>query len=106
YIDSFEITDGNMVEPVINVDGFELSTPIPYNSYQWMLNGETINGATQSRYIVQENGDYQVIVSNERGCVDTSDIYPVNNASIEFNDLARLIQIWPNPTHDMVFVQA
>jgi len=41
-------------------------------SYQWMLGGVAIPGATGSSYAAGVAGDYQVIVSNTTGCFDIS----------------------------------
>jgi len=42
-------------------------------SYQWLLNGATINGATSQAYTATQGGDYRVaIASNNGACADTS----------------------------------
>lgn len=89
----------NNPDPVITVDGYTLGTVRTYATYQWLFNGQEINGATDSSYTVTENGDYQVVVTGEQGCTDTSDVYAVNNVSID--DLAgieKMIRVYPNPT--------
>lgn len=92
----------------ITIDVHELGTVEHFATYQWMLNGTAIPGATDSTYTVTENGDYQVAVTNERGCADTSDIYTVTNAN-GIGDLAawaEQIKIYPNPSNDRVYIQA
>lgn len=107
HIDTFHITEGTLIQPVIRVDEMVLSTALSYATYQWLFNGELLTGETDSMLYVEVNGDYQVIVSNEQGCIDTSEVYPVNNAAIDdLNDLAAQIQVWPNPVKDKVFVKA
>jgi len=100
--DTFKV-NGYDLNPVIRVDVHNLSTTLPYASYQWMFNGSIIPGATDSFYTVPENGDYQVIVSNGV-CTDTSKIYIVNNVSI--NDVVnnRSIKYYPNPTADFIHI--
>ncbi|RYE26279.1 MAG: hypothetical protein EOP45_04045, partial [Sphingobacteriaceae bacterium] len=41
-------------------------------AYQWMLNGNNIEGATNSTYSATQAGDYQVTVFNGSGCQDVS----------------------------------
>jgi hypothetical protein len=94
------------LDPVISVDEFELSTAKPYTTYQWMLNGTAIQGATNPKYIVSENGDYTVAVTNETGCPDTSAIYKVTNVAIGSVNFEGQIRIYPNPAHGQVYIQA
>ncbi len=58
--------------PVITVNGFVLGTLVPYASYQWLLNGVAIPGATMATFTVTQNGDYSVAVVNTSGCNGTS----------------------------------
>ncbi len=105
-VDTFVVQVYDFMVPVITVDGFVLSTTTPYQSYQWLLNGAVIPGATQNRYSVLENGDYQVIVRSADGCTDTSDIYEVNNASITApKGLQDQVILYPNPAADLISIQ-
>lgn len=47
-------------------------TSSPGGSYQWLLNGSPISGATSQQYIAQTTGGYAVIISDSVGCADTS----------------------------------
>src|SRR5690606_16393212 len=105
-VDTFQIHIADL-NPIINVNVFQLSTTIPYSSYQWMLNGNILAGETLSVYNVTQNGDYQVIVSDESGCLDTSAIYTVNNyTGIEELSPADKIIVYPNPASYLVTVKA
>lgn len=108
--DSFRITDGEInPAPAININVNVLGTAHAYASYQWMKDGSLIPGAIDSTLTVDENGDYQVIVSNEFGCVDTSAIYPVTNQSgsgIYPYSKNEAIKIYPNPARDVIFIDA
>lgn len=90
----------------INVN--KLGTAEHFATYQWLLNGQAIPGATDSTYTVTSNGDYQVVVTNEHGCADTSDIYKVTNATglRDASILANQIEIYPNPSRDIVYIQS
>lgn len=94
-----------LIDPVITVDEFVLGTVVPYDAYQWLLNGEIIPGATESTYMVIENGDYQVVVESGP-CSDTSAIYIVDNVSVEEVGAGQHARIYPNPATDRVYIQA
>ncbi len=93
--------------PVISVDdSFTLRTVKPYTSYQWLLNDTLIEGATHAEYRVTENGNYRVIVTNEYGCVDTSDIYEIKNVvSIPGLDVPGRIIVYPNPASNKIIIR-
>lgn len=94
------------LDPQITIREFELGTTRPYSSYQWLFEGALLPGETDSILIVHENGDYQVIVS-DGNCVDTSAIYPVNNADIgATHPLANLVGVYPNPASTFINIQA
>ncbi len=48
-----------------------------FASYQWLLNGTPINGATNQTYTAGAAGNYQVVVSNAGNCTDTSANQPI-----------------------------
>jgi len=105
-VDTFIIKVFDLIPPIISVDSFTLRTATSYATYQWLLNGAIIPGATDSTYTVTENGKYQVIVSNEHGCIDTSGVYKITNVT-GINKISRLagkIQIYPNPAHDIIYI--
>lgn len=105
-VDTFVVTLEAM-NAHITVDGFVLGTSESYATYQWLFNGELIAGADNSTYTVTENGDYTVIVGSESGCTDTSDIYTVTNVGIaSVHPLAASIRVFPNPSNDVVFINA
>jgi hypothetical protein len=41
---------------VISTDGNTLSTTEVYDTYQWLLNGQSITGAERQVYLAKENG--------------------------------------------------
>ncbi len=94
-------------KPVIQVSERRLSTTLTYKSYQWMLNGNDIAGATNSTYEVLESGNYQVAVQHENECTDTSDVYAVTNVGINHHHpLASSIHLYPNPTVRFLYIQS
>ncbi len=105
-IDSFLIS-GTGLDPVILQNGMTLSTEEAYVTYQWIFNGNIIPGATNSALIANDIGDYQVIVTNNEGCVDTSAIHEVNDVGIKDPaGIASRISVYPNPAHDVVYISA
>jgi hypothetical protein len=60
------------LQSVMNVDTL-VSTPAA--SYQWILNGNPISGATSSFHVPLQNGDYTVEVSDANGCNALSPVY-------------------------------
>ncbi len=106
YVDTFTV--GNyQLDPVVAVNGFELSTSALYAGYQWLRNGITLTGATENVYTVTENGDYAVVVTNEKGCRDTSEYYTVNNVSVtRINTEGSLIHLYPNPAGNILYIDA
>lgn len=96
------------IEALITVNGFVLGTVEDYETYQWLLDGQVINNATDSTYTVTENGVYRVVVTNKEGCVDTSAAYIVTNASAihDVPELSGQVKIYPNPVQDKVYVTA
>lgn len=94
------------LDPTIRIDEFTLGTVRSYESYQWLLNGEPIAGATSRDYTVMENGDYQVVVT-DGPCTDTSAVYSVNNVNISDRHIfPQQVHIYPNPAQDVVYIQS
>jgi large repetitive protein len=48
-----------------------------FASYQWLLNGNPISGATSQTYNATQTGNYSVRVTNAGGCIGTSATTPV-----------------------------
>ncbi len=91
----------------ISMDGHTLSTKETYDSYQWLFNGQKIHGAESAFLLAKEDGSYQVIVGNEVGCTDTSDVYTIETVSIngDMSNAVRSIAIYPNPATDIINVE-
>src|SRR5690606_6394707 len=83
----------------ITVNGMQLGTTTPdeYLTWQWYLENQKINGATDSIYTVEKNGIYSVVVTGKNGCIDTA-YYRVTNATgIQTQELHTSIKVYPNP---------
>ena len=88
--------------PSIIANGNILSTG-SFNSYQWYRNGAAISGANAANYTITQGGAYTVRVTDANGCVGTSSAF-VSTLS-EQENLLDFIQIFPNPTDDILFVR-
>ena len=75
-----------------------------HNSYQWILNGNPISGATTSFLKATTNGNYQLIVTDQNGCSDTSTVLNVIVISLEENDLNDGFSVYPNPANEYIIV--
>ncbi len=71
-------------------------------SYQWLLNGEIIPGATSSTYTATETGTYSVIVYSADGCEALSDQLDIYLDAIEENMLDEQIKLFPNPAGEFI----
>lgn len=86
-------------EAVITENNGTLSTNADGNIFQWYLNNQAITGATDNSYTPTASGNYQVVVSNEWFCNDTS--LPYNFTFIGVNETtAAQVSVYPNPVQD------
>ena len=91
----------NSFSPEIAASGTELSVTGSYSSYQWVLNGDPIPGATGPTYEAIASGNYTVIVTDPNGCSGTSGILeyslPVVD-SIDETEMTIPFIMYPNPS--------
>lgn len=86
--------------PVIsrNVDTL-MSTPA--STYQWYFNGNPISGATNQTYIVTQNGQYYVVITDTNGCSAFSSTYVMNDVSVNEWSINTGVTIFPNPNNGL-----
>lgn len=100
YSDTVEL-EAHTFEVPISENGQLLISDSAFVSYQWYLNGEPIVNATNQTYCAIEYGNYFVVVTDELGCTDTSNIlehtidFPPCDISI--NEPENNFTIYPNP---------
>jgi type IX secretion system substrate protein/galactose oxidase-like protein len=71
----------------------------PANSYQWLLNGNLIPGATSSVYVIGSSiGSFSLQVVDSNGCIVTAGPVIVNGINEVMPD--NKIAVYPNPTAD------
>ncbi len=71
--------------------------------YQWLFNGDIIEGATDSFYVPVKNGRYKVMTIDRFRCAATSPAYVwLPPVSISKNT----ISVSPNPVHDVLHLHS
>ncbi len=74
-------------------------------SYQWLFNGNEINGATNSSYTATESGNYSVEITDANGCIAASS--PLNVTIIGIGTLSEnnySLKLVPNPATSTVTI--
>src|SRR5882672_4714017 len=69
YITVFQ----NPFAPTITQNGNILTSTFE-TTYQWLLNSDTIPGATDQSYTISQSGLYTVEITNETGCKSQSSV--------------------------------
>ena len=85
--------------PTISANGPVLTCNESGFSYQWILNGAPITGATSQSHTITGNGSYTVQIGLS-GCSDQSAAYVVNDFRMDDLKAALGFTLYPNPTHD------
>jgi glucose/arabinose dehydrogenase len=91
-----------MEQPTITfVDGDLVSSPAA--AYQWYLNGQLIDGATDQVYTPVANGEYIVVADMINGCSLKSDVYTLLTTGMgTANAYPPLLQ--PNPANEYLVI--
>ena len=91
------------VIPTISFDGTDLLSSAA-TSYQWYLNGDLIEGATNTTFTPTESGNYTVETIDDNGCVGTSEALQVTINSLS-KVLEQAFQVWPNPVSELITIK-
>ena len=85
-------------KPVVTRNEDTCSVPASFASYQWVVNGNAIPGATTNTYSITGPGNYFVTVANAEGCSVPSEhlLFPGCSAAD--------IRIFPNPAASFIYV--
>lgn len=89
-------------QPVITQVGDELTTSGD-GTFQWLQEGNVIDGATGDTYLPGENGNYNVQITDPNGCSSISDAFAYISTAVHGN-VGNDFSIHPNPTSGMVRV--
>ncbi len=88
------------LNPTFTVAGDDLSATQTWATYQWLLNGAPINGATANTYNATTSGSYALQVTDTNGCSGISASSTV--VGITATAFASGMQLYPNPATDQV----
>ncbi|MFK7798854.1 MAG: T9SS type A sorting domain-containing protein [Aureispira sp.] len=92
------------MNPMITQQGDTLYSSSPTGN-QWYWNGQAIAGATDSAYVVTQNGDYSVLVTKGACTSDTSNTANYTSINIQqLNDTPLAILAYPNPTEGQLYI--
>lgn len=83
-------------QPVISQTGNVLSSS-PAFSYQWLLNGNILQGETGQQHNALTGGDYQVLITNSNGCSAVSDTLSLLSTGIIAVGESASLNVYPNP---------
>ncbi|MDR3681379.1 MAG: SBBP repeat-containing protein [Flavipsychrobacter sp.] len=95
-----QLDSSNISIPVIVFSYDQLCVSTTYSSYQWLLNGVSIAGATTQCIKIDKGGDYKVTVTNAAGCSAISNVFYLNTGVSEL--AGNSIRVYPNPATDVV----
>jgi PKD repeat protein len=74
-------------------------------TYQWLWNGIPINpGGSGKDLTIPGNGSFSLVITNNYGCSDTSNVITINNYSLE-SAVSHALLMWPNPASEELFVK-
>jgi glucose/arabinose dehydrogenase len=74
-------------------------------SYQWYLNGELIENATEQTYVIIESGAYSVQLINSDGCTVESEEQSVILSSVDEFENVHGVSIANNPVDDVLEIR-
>lgn len=95
------------VKPIISFVDPLAQIPAVYKYYQWYRNGVIIPGALNFKRTITTNGKYHVEVTDENGCTTLSDTLFVNKPTSISNLVNKSdLKIYPNPTNNIVHIEA
>jgi hypothetical protein len=94
------VTEG-LPMPLITQAGNALECSVSGMMYQWYLEGKIIEGATDRTVVINGNGNYRVLISNEAGCTRWSDNFLVGTSWVS-EITGTPVTIYPNPFSDRV----
>jgi hypothetical protein len=79
-------------------------TAVDQGTYQWLLFGNPIVGATSQSYTITETGAYALQIVSENGCENTSSTQFINYIAVDEQPFSE-VKVFPNPAQDMIYIQ-
>lgn len=102
YSDTIMMSNYVSVTSLLNIELTQSNDTVICNydepaQYKWILNGDTIFGATNNYFIAHQNGIYTVQIIDEYGCIGFN--------KIRFNGCGSSFSIFPNPCDQSINVK-
>jgi hypothetical protein len=106
FKDTFEVSEPVFTTPpfIIEVAINELQIEDIWGSYQWLLNGVPIPGATEPIYTVTQSGVYSVEVSGG-GCSYVSNELSLIIDAVRSIQALQSVTVTPNPFSQHIWVE-
>ena len=93
-------------EPIITIlDEKQLSVAANEHACKWYFNDVLIEGANEHSYLPENIGDYRVEVSNETGCMISSEKYNVDLSQLNLSQDTYVFRYYPNPTKNILTIE-
>ncbi len=97
----YRVVSGDLAEVTITIgndtEALEGSTNFTGGQFQWILDGEPIDGANEIIYTPTQNGDYSLMVTTESGCTYVSESIAVIVSSVENIVGLKEFSVYPLP---------
>ena len=74
-------------------------------TYQWLLNGAPIDGATGAEYIATTSGDYSATIILETGCTTTTAPVSVILSSVDNGASILPLSVYPVPVNSTLYLK-
>jgi Secretion system C-terminal sorting domain len=95
---STDLTVFPSYNPIIIAHGDTLQAIRQYKTYQWYNESGLIAGATTDMYVIRKSGKYHMVIKDENGCTNTSEVYNVIYSDVRINAYENFkYSIIPNP---------
>jgi hypothetical protein len=84
--------------PIIIAHGDTLQAIRQYKTYQWYDEAGVIPGATTEKYVISNNGKYHMVIMDENGCTNTSEVFDAVYSEVSARKIEEFrYSIIPNP---------
>src|SRR5690606_6110293 len=89
---------------LINSSGTLTATSASSGAYQWYFNGGLISTVTGNTYVPTQSGAYQVVLTDNNGCVGESNELNVVLTAVIDPVLDAALSVYPNPVSDWLSI--
>lgn len=100
---NYIVVHANPIRPVIDVNGFTLSTN-PAQAYQWFWNNSILPGACLNYIQASQDGFYQVSIRDQHQCESKSDSVYVSITGIQNESNSGSMEVFPIPAREKITV--